>query len=187
MTQDETLRYWQNMRTGGYLKEAYEEAEKFSELLQKRMRGAGFFKALLLRRLGSSMEAGRNTVGKLLGVSPGSVEDEDEDDADEDLFGSEGQEKGYSEFRNFTTEEIDSLQRCLHLLKQGGNRDPKLEAVLGYLLGTNRNASERWLDRSVETHLAAYSRWCGDGVVDDAFAKAEQRLGQGPRAQSSAA
>lgn len=33
MTQDETLRYWQNMRTGGYLKEAYEEAEKFSELL----------------------------------------------------------------------------------------------------------------------------------------------------------
>jgi hypothetical protein len=24
--------------------------------------------------------------------------------------------------------------------------------------------------------LAAYSRWCGDDVVDDAFAKAEQRL-----------
>jgi integrase len=32
----------------------------------------------------------------------------------------------------------------------------------------------------------AYSRWCGDDVVDDAFAKAEQRLGQGLRAQSSA-
>ena len=31
----------------------------------------------------------------------------------------------------------------------------------------------------VQTHLAAYSRWCGDDVVDDAFAKAEQRLGQG--------
>ena len=34
-------------------------------------------------------------------------------------------------------------------------------------------------------HRAAYSRWCGDDVVDDAFAKAEQRLGQGLRAQSS--
>jgi antitoxin StbD len=31
---------------------------------------------------------------------------------------------------------------------------------------------------AVQTHLAAYSRWCGDDVVDDAFAKAEQRQGQ---------
>jgi hypothetical protein len=29
---------------------------------------------------------------------------------------------------------------------------------------------------SVQTHPAAYSRWCGDGVVNDALAKAEQRL-----------
>jgi hypothetical protein len=53
---------------GGYLLDAYREAENFSKLLQQRVRGAGFFKTLLLRRLGSSMEAGRNTViGKLLG------------------------------------------------------------------------------------------------------------------------
>jgi len=32
------------------------------------------------------------------------------------------------------------------------------------------------MGHSVQTHLAAYSRWCGDDVVDDAFAKAEQRL-----------
>jgi hypothetical protein len=44
---------------GGYLREAYQEAEAFSLLLQQRVRGAGFFKALLLRRMGSSMEAGR--------------------------------------------------------------------------------------------------------------------------------
>ena len=43
------------------------------------------------------------------------------------------------------------------------------------------------MGHSVQTHLAAYSRWCGDDVVDDAFAKAEQRLGQGLRAQSSTA
>jgi len=41
------------------------------------------------------------------------------------------------------------------------------------------------MGHSVETHLAAYSRWCGDDVVDDAFAKAEQRLARGQRAQSS--
>jgi len=43
------------------------------------------------------------------------------------------------------------------------------------------------MGHSVQTHLAAYSRWCGDDVVDDAFAKAGQRLGQGLRVQSSAA
>lgn len=43
------------------------------------------------------------------------------------------------------------------------------------------------MDHSVQTHLAAYSRWWGDDVVDGAFAKAEQRLGQGLRARSSAA
>lgn len=43
------------------------------------------------------------------------------------------------------------------------------------------------MGHSVETHLASYSRWCGDEVVDDAFAKAERRLSQGLAAQSSAA
>ena len=41
------------------------------------------------------------------------------------------------------------------------------------------------MGHSVETHLAAYSRWCGDDVVADAFARAEQRLARGQRAHSS--
>ena len=32
------------------------------------------------------------------------------------------------------------------------------------------------MGHSVQTHLAAYSRWCGDDVVDDAFGKAADRL-----------
>jgi len=32
------------------------------------------------------------------------------------------------------------------------------------------------MGHSVQTHLAADSRWCGDDVVDDAFSKAAQRL-----------
>ncbi|MGS0756771.1 hypothetical protein ACVBEH_20355, partial [Roseateles sp. GG27B] len=55
---------------GSYLREAYTEAEEFSSLLQQRVKGAGFFKTLLLRRMGSSMEAGRRTVAKLLGEEP---------------------------------------------------------------------------------------------------------------------
>jgi hypothetical protein len=52
----------------GYLRDAYHEAEVFSDLLKQRVQGAGFFKTLLLRRLGSSIEAGRRTVRKLLGL-----------------------------------------------------------------------------------------------------------------------
>jgi hypothetical protein len=68
---------------GGYLREAYEEAEAFSRLLQQRVKSAGFFKTLLLRRLGSSMEAGRRTISKLLGEEPDTL-DEEEDDAPEE-------------------------------------------------------------------------------------------------------
>jgi hypothetical protein len=32
------------------------------------------------------------------------------------------------------------------------------------------------MGHSVETHLAAYSRWCSDATVDDAFEKAFQSL-----------
>jgi hypothetical protein len=48
-------------------------------------------------------------------------------------------------------------------------------------------AAMRPMGRGVQTHLAAYCRWCGDDVVDDAFARAEQRLADGQRAQISAA
>ena len=164
---------------GGYLKEAYEEAETFSELLQKRVRGAGFFKTLLLRRLGSSMEAGRNTVSKLLNVSPETDNDEDEDDIDEDIFGNEGQPQGYSEFRNFSTDEITSLERCLMLLKQGGNRDPKLEAILGYLLGSNPNTSERWIERGCIPFSQYYDtvRWVGEELAKHPDIPSELTIG----------
>jgi hypothetical protein len=42
------------------------------------------------------------------------------------------------------------------------------------------------MGHSVQTHLAADSGWCGDDVVDDAFAKAEQRLSGERRNTSSA-
>lgn len=153
---------------GGYLLEAYQEAEKFSQLLLQRIKGAGFFKTLLLRRLGSSMEAGRRIVIKLLGQQFEEISDE-EDDFDEETEREEAMaiarmNQSESEFKNFTTEEVQSLNRCLQLLKQGGNRDPKLEAITGYLLGTRTDIERRWLDLGCILFSQYYDtvRWVGD-------------------------
>lgn len=152
----------------GYLLDAYQEAEKFSQLLLQRIKGAGFFKTLLLRRLGSSMEAGRRTVIKLLGQQFEDISDE-EDDFDEEADREEAlaigrMNQSESEFKNFTTEEVQSLNRCLQLLKQGGNRDPKLEAITGYLLGTRTDIERRWLDLGCILFSQYYDtvRWVGD-------------------------
>lgn len=154
---------------GGYLRDAYEEAEVFCRLLQQRVRGAGFFKTLLLRRLGSSMEAGRNTVTKLLGAAPDEPSDEDDDDIDDDVGGG-GNHVGHrapSDFKDFTKAEVASLSRCLELLRQGGNRDPKLDAVVGYLFGGAESGGERWIDRGCILFSQYYDtvRWVGDELA----------------------
>ena len=153
---------------GGYLRDAYQEAEGFSQLLQQRVRGAGFFKTLLLRRLGSSMEAGRRTVSKLLGEEPDVPDNEDEDDAEEETPPQVGRPpQGTSELKNFTDAETASLNRCLQLLKQGGNNDPKLEALIGYLLGTHPGVTRRWLDLGCILFSQYYDtvRWVGNELA----------------------
>ena len=156
---------------GSYLREAYTEAEAFSQLLQQRVKGAGFFKTLLLRRMGSSMEAGRRTVGRLLGEDHAAQDvpdDEDEDDAEEDAPVQVGRPaQGASDFKNFTDKELDSLRRCLSLLKLGGSNDPKLDALMGYLLGTHPGVSSGWLERGCILFSQYYDtvRWMGDEMA----------------------
>ncbi|CAK0760783.1 DNA/RNA SNF2 family helicase [Gammaproteobacteria bacterium] len=151
---------------GGYLQEAYQEAEAFSRLLQQWVRGAGFFRTLLLRRLGSSMEAGRRTLRKLLGEELDMPDDDEEDDdADEETPHTVGRPlQGASDFKNFTDAERASLERCLKLLLEGGNNDPKLEALIGYLLGTDMAISRRWIDLGCILFSQYYDtvRWVGD-------------------------
>lgn len=150
---------------GGYLCEAYEEAEEFSRLLQQRVKGAGFFKTLLLRRLGSSMEAGRRTITKLLGTNPDVLDDDEDDDVEEEAILLTGrQTSAASDFKNFTPAEINSLQRCLSLLKEGGNNDPKLDALIGYLRGTQPGSQLPWLDLGCILFSQYYDtvKWAGD-------------------------
>jgi hypothetical protein len=153
---------------GSYLRDAYQEAETFSQLLQQRVKGAGFFKTLLLRRLGSSMEAGRRTVSRLLGEEPDTLDDEDEDDAEDDTPIQTGRPpQGVSDFKNFTDAERSSLERCLRLLREGGNNDPKLDALIGYLRGTHPAVSRGWLDLGCILFSQYYDtvRWVGDELA----------------------
>jgi len=153
---------------GSYLREAYLEAEAFSQLLQQRVKGAGFFKTLLLRRLGSSMEAGRRTVSRLLGEEPDLPEDEDEDDAEEEMPAQAGRKSlGVSDFKNFTEAERATLERCLKLLRAGGNQDPKLDALIGYLCGTQPGVSRSWLELGCILFSQYYDtvRWVGDEMA----------------------
>lgn len=151
---------------GGYLRDAYQEAEEFCRLLQQRIRGAGFFKTLLLRRLGSSMEAGRKTVIKLLGDAPDAPSDEDDDDSDE-IESTSARNVANSDFKNFTPAEVKSLNRCLELLQQGGSKDPKLEALIGYLLGQKNDAEDRWMDLGCILFSQYYDtvKWVGDELA----------------------
>ena len=166
---------------GGYLLDAYHEAESFCRLLQQRVKGAGFFKTLLLRRLGSSMEAGRRTVTKLLNHEAREVDEDEEDDPGEDEETGEGRRSRRDlerELRDYTPEEVLALRRCLELLKQGRNRDPKLEAVLGYLLGTRDDSEGRWLEAGCILFSQYYDtvRWVGEELArHEAFS--EQDIG----------
>lgn len=63
-----------------YLRDAFQLAGEFCELLSRRMQGSGFLKTLLLRRIGSSVQAGMNTAAKMLGEWQHFEEDEDEDE-----------------------------------------------------------------------------------------------------------
>jgi hypothetical protein len=154
---------------GSYLQEAYQEAETFSQLLQQRAKAAGFFKTLLLRRIGSSMEAGRRTIRKLLGEDPDAPEDDDEEDdtEDEEQIPVGRPARGASDLKNFTGAEIALLRRCLDLLNQGGNNDPKLEALTSYLLGTNPAVTARWVDLGCILFSQYYDtvRWVGEELA----------------------
>ena len=103
-----------------FLEDAYHLAEEFCRLLAQRAK-SGFFRTLLLRRVGSTMEAGRRTVEKLL--AEWTALDDDEDDE-----GTLGQ------LRTLTSAERAVLQRFLKALEANQERDPKYQIVRTQLL-----------------------------------------------------
>ena len=117
----------------GYLHDAYETAEEFCRALGVLMKGAGFVKTLLLRRMGSSLEAGRRTVTKMLG---GGFQEEEEEEED----GEEEREGPTGIAARITDLERGLLDRLQYQLTQHQGADPKLARLRSLLF------EEKWSD-----------------------------------------
>jgi superfamily II DNA or RNA helicase len=128
----------------GYLQDAYKTAEEFSRVLAKRVKSAGFMKMLLLKRMGSSIEAGKATAKTLLGNNYDEAElDEFADETDEfdSADSSEtSEEKASSDFKTLTLEEITLLNKLIYQLEKHTDKDPKYFKILELL------QEEGWAD-----------------------------------------
>lgn len=105
-----------------YLADAYAEAETFCRLLGSRVRGAGFMKTLMLRRVGSTIFAGLMTAEKMLGTWEDLPEAEDDEETPED-----------AEFKTLTPQERSHLQAFVDALSANRERDPKYAVVMDCL------------------------------------------------------
>lgn len=122
-----------------YLQDAYAAAEEFCSLLTQRVKGSGFLKTLLLRRIGSTIYAGRNTCEKMLNQWGNASED-----MQELMFEEEDELSAVKEDRtamkNLTDLERSVLNRCLKALDNNQERDPKYQKVFEYLI------SKKWIE-----------------------------------------
>ncbi len=133
-----------------YLKEAYEHAEKFCDMLKKRVPSGGFLKTLLLKRVGSSMFAGQKTAEKML-REWGKVEEYEEyedDDVEALIYEEEVEKRGrksntsdQSDIKQLTDAEKLELQLFVEKLKTNTQYDPKYHIILKILF------SDDWINR----------------------------------------
>lgn len=104
--------------------QAYAAAERYTSILGRRKKSAGFMRSLLLQRLCSSYASGTATVERLLkrDKSEGTLEAES---AEQDmmLIGSE----------EMVSEERQCLEEILHHLYRDRGRDPKFGQVARFL------------------------------------------------------
>ncbi|MFO7460874.1 MAG: helicase-related protein [Desulfatiglandales bacterium] len=118
-----------------FLGDAYDAAEEFCNILARRPGlNSGFMKTILLRRVGSTIEAGRLTAQQMLGA--------DAEGADEE-WDDEGQESPSSIYP-LTDEEKAALSRFLRILQENRDEDPKLRQV-ERILTTNDTVAGGWL------------------------------------------
>ncbi len=140
-----------------YLKKAYSHAEEFCELLKQRMPGGGFIRTLLLKRVGSTILAGKNTAEKMLHNWYSLTEEEEqEDELDRnDLSG---------EVMNMTGEEREHLIQFIRLLEASPHhKDPKYREVYRLLV------NEDWLSRGCIIFSQYYdsASWIAESLSAD--------------------
>lgn len=115
------------IRLPPYLKDAYDNAEDFCNLVGQRIKGSGFLKTSLLRRIGSTIHAGMNTTKSMLS-GWADIDDDDDDELVE------------AQYKSLTPSERDSLQALLNKLEANKEEDPKYRVVLSLLI------NQGWLE-----------------------------------------
>ncbi len=123
-----------------YRNDAYQAAETFCTLLSRRAKGAGFLKTLLLRRIGSTIYAGRQTTEKMLTEWGDESRIINADLFEEDDDAAFHHETPGGSMKDLTAVERDELNRCLKALEANQDRDPKYQKVFDYLV------SKGWLE-----------------------------------------
>jgi SNF2 family DNA or RNA helicase len=155
-----------------FLEQAYRFSEEFCrEVARRPGLSSGFLKTMLLRRVGSSIEAGRLTAEKMLRT----VEDgEDLEDADDN--------ERLSALYPLEEEEQRALQAFVDALRANQDEDPKLyETIkkldggwldLGCIIFSQYYDSVLWLARKLSERLpderiAIYSGAARSGLIHD--------------------
>lgn len=164
-----------------YLREAYAKAEDFCELLGHRMKGAGFLKTLLLRRVGSSIYSGMQTANRMLGEWDDAIiaEEDDEPETETPINGKAIAESQTS--KSLTDNERVLLEQFVAALEANQERDPKLAVVmdclknkhwleLGCIIFSQYRDSIDWLSKELskeypEEPIALYSGSTTSGII----------------------
>ena len=116
----------EGLQMGVAFRAAYEAAEAFSRLYAKRVPGAGFLKTILLRRIGSSAQAGLDTARHLLNRL-------DEPLLPEEELGDEPVPERAVPPDGTELQHLREVERCLESVVAGNEMDPKVAVVLHYL------------------------------------------------------
>lgn len=114
---------------------AYEQAEEFSRLLQKRTKAGGFMKSLMLQRICSSFASGRGTAEKMLKRSL------PDDSRDQERL----QEEKEHLLSGMSAAEIACLKEIVTQLSRPEAVDSKLETVRWFLTEF-RSEGKTWLE-----------------------------------------
>ena len=149
-----------------FLRDAYDAAEEFCTILARRPGlNSGFMKTLLLRRVGSTIEAGRLTAQQMLSTDAEISEEEWEDDTQESP----------SSIYPLTDEERGALSRFLKILEENRDEDPKLRQV-EIILSTGAVGMGGWLSLGCIIFSQYYDSvlWLGhhlsEGMPDEKIA-----------------
>lgn len=129
----------------GYQRQAYEKAQEFCNLLSSRVKAGGFMSTLILKRIGSTIQAGESTAKKMLAwTEEGRQILEEEFD---ESFEDDSNEDNQSEVKNLTSEEVECLRELIKILSLNKDTDPKYELLRDILLEGTAEDEVPWKNR----------------------------------------